>query len=76
MPKKRKIWINVAHSFEEAEEFDVNDNLNMSHSERLATMQCLREIYFNKVLPYLKNKKDLKHVQGRRRLRRVITVIK
>lgn len=72
---RKKIWVNVAHSFKEAEEFDTNYYLSMSRSERLATMQFLREIYFNKILPNFGHRKGLKNEQGGKRLRRVITVI-
>ena len=71
MRKKRKIWVNVAHSFEEAEEFDINYYLNMSWSKRLATMQYLREVYFRLFL-----QGSLKGAKGRKRLRRVVTVVK
>lgn len=74
MAKRRKIWVNVAHSFEEAEEFDINYYLNMSRSTRLATMQYLREIYY-KFHPFQRTERGKKDGEGRKRLRRVITII-
>lgn len=75
----KKIWVNKARSFKEAEEFDIDYYFGMSRAERLADMQYIREIYFNKILPHLKHKKDLykelNNGKGRKRLRRVITII-
>jgi hypothetical protein len=64
----KKIWMRVAHSFKEANNFDREYYLSMSPSERLADMQFLRE-------SYLKFKKGAKYGKGRTRLRRVITII-
>jgi len=62
----RKIWVNKAKSFKEAEEFDRNYYAAMSKTEKLETMQFLREMYYK-----IKNVKN----EGRKRLRRVIKVI-
>jgi len=62
----KKIWVNKAKSFKEAEEFDRKYYLAMSRIERLETMQFLREIYYK-----IKGSKG----EGRKRLRRVIRVI-
>lgn len=63
----KKIWINKANSFKEAERFDKEYYLALGASKRLETMQRLREIYF-------KIKKGLKN-ENRERLRRVIKII-
>ena len=62
-----KVWINKAHSFEEAAKFDESYYKAMSPQERLDTVQFLREIY-------PKIKKDVKG-DGRKRLRRIIRII-
>lgn len=62
-----KIWVNKARSFEEAEKFDENYYLAMSQTERLETVQYLREMYY-------KMKGRLKYA-GRERLRRIIKII-
>lgn len=62
----KKIWVNKAKSFKDAEEFDIKYYLRMSKKERLETMQFLREIYYK--IKGLKN-------EGRKRLRRVIRII-
>ncbi len=41
----KKVWVNKADSFEEAEKFDESYYRTMSPEERLETMQFLREIY-------------------------------
>jgi hypothetical protein len=64
---KKKIWVNKAKSFKEAEEFDKNYYLAMSHLERLETMQFLREAYF-------KFKKGFKN-ESRKRLHRFVKII-
>ena len=65
---KRKIWIHISDSFEDAEQFDKNYYFKMSEEERLETVQILRE-----VLPY-PSKKGANH-EGRKRFRRAIQVI-
>ena len=63
---KKKIWVNKAKSFKEAEEFDRKYYMAMSKKERLDTMQLLREMYYT--IRGVKN-------AGGRRLRKVIKVI-
>ena len=62
----RKIWMNKAQSFKEAERFDIDYYLSMSASERLQTVQFLREMYHK--IKGLRN-------EGRKRLCRVVKVI-
>lgn len=62
----KKIWINKANSFKEAAEFDLEYYIRMSRSERISTMQFLREIYHKLKVPRNGNGK---------RLRRIIKVI-
>ena len=63
----RKIWVNKADSFEEAEKFDENYYQAMSPEQRLETMQFLREIY-TKI-------KRGRTGEDRKRLRRTIKII-
>lgn len=63
----KKIWVNKTKSFKEAENFDRNYYFKMSDSERLSTIQFLRELYF-KI-----NRKVSR--EDRARLRRVIKII-
>ena len=63
-----KIWINKTKSFSAAEKYDEDYYLNMTGSERLETMQYLREIYF-KI-------KKAKRNESRKGLRRSVKVIK
>jgi len=63
----KRIWVNKAQSFKAAKEFDRDYYLKMNASERLETMQLLREWYF-------KIKKGLKN-ENRKRLRRVVKII-
>ena len=62
-----KIWSRKPDSFQEAEHFDNLYYRAMSKTERLETIQFLRE-------EYRKIKSRIKH-EGRERLRRVITVV-
>ena len=64
----KKIWINKAGSFNEAQNFDTAYYLSLSASERLETVQILREEYFKS--------KGLKFRDDRKRLRRVFRIIK
>ena len=64
----KKIWINKARSFNEAQNFDTAYYLSLSASERLETVQILREEYFKS--------KGLKFRDDRKRLRRVFRIIK
>lgn len=61
---RKRIWVNIAHSFKEAEDFDDKYYFLMSPQERLSDVQFCREIYAK-----IKN-------ASRRRFRRVIKIIK
>ena len=63
----RKVWVNKADSFEEAERFDESYYRTMSPEERLETMQFLREIY-------TKMKRG-RTGEDRKRLRRTVKII-
>jgi len=63
----KKIWVNKAYSFKEAQDFDDRYYLAMSKIERLETVQFLRDIY-GKI-------KGGQKRAGRKRLRRVIRII-
>ncbi len=65
---KKKIWVNKSNSFAEAQEFDDSYYLSLSPTERLETVQFLREEFW-------KLKKDKSH-EGGKRLRRVLKLIK
>ena len=65
---KKKIWVNKSNSFAEAQEFDDTYYLSLSPTERLETVQFLRE-------EYLKMNKGENH-EGGKRLRRVLKLIK
>ena len=64
----KKIWINKAKSFKDAEQFDIEYYSGMSNKERLETVQFLREIY------YKFNRKN--NNENRKKLRRTIRFIK
>ncbi|MDP3789113.1 MAG: hypothetical protein Q8R48_01780 [Candidatus Omnitrophota bacterium] len=63
----KKIWINKASSFREAEKFDKEYYLAMGASKRLEEMQRLREIYY-------KIKKRHGY-EGGKRFRRIIRIV-
>ena len=65
---KQKIWIHKSNSFKEAQEFDDSYYLSMTPTERLETVQFLREEYW-------RMNKGENH-EGRKRLRRVFKLIK
>ena len=65
---KQKVWVNKSNSFKEAQEFDVSYYLSLTPTERLETVQFLRE-------EYGKLKKDKSHESGKR-LRKVLKLIK
>jgi hypothetical protein len=67
-PMKQKIWVNKPYSFKEAQEFDDSYYLSMTPTERLETVQFLRE-------EYGKLSKDRGYTGGRR-LEKVIKLIK
>lgn len=63
----KKIWVNKTSSFIDAKRFDDHYYLAMSSTERLDTVQFLREMHF-------KMKRGSKN-ESRKGLRRVIEVI-
>jgi hypothetical protein len=64
----KRIWINKAGSFEDAQNFDTAYYSHLSSAERVETVQFLREEYFKS--------NGLKFREDRKRLRRVFKVIK
>ncbi|MDI6733708.1 MAG: hypothetical protein QME51_07545 [Planctomycetota bacterium] len=63
-----KVWINIAHSLAEAEQFDRNYYRQMTPQERLDTIQFLREQYHKL--------KGLPNAKSRKRLRRTVEIVK
>lgn len=63
----KKIWVNRAKSFKDAEKFEDEYYSKMTEIERLETVQFLRELYS-------KLKKTKKN-EGRKGLRRFIKII-
>ena len=59
---KRRIWINKASSFKQAQRFDRDYNLSLSGSERLDIMQFLREVYYKMKRGKRENRKGLRRV--------------
>lgn len=64
----KRIWINKAGSFKEAQDFDTVYYLTLSIEERLEGVQILREEYFKA--------NGLEFCEDGKRLRRVFKVIK
>jgi hypothetical protein len=64
----KKIWINRANSFEEAQDFDKEYYSSLSSTERVENVQLLREEYFKT--------HGMKFRENAKRLRRVFKVIK
>lgn len=64
----KKIWVNKADSFSDAEQFEESYYSEMLPSEKLDTIQWLREEYFRLHKMGISN-------EGGKRLRRVLTVI-
>ena len=64
----KKIWVNKAKSFEEAEDFDNEYYLRLSSAERVESVQFLREAYIKS--------HRLKLRENGKRLRRVFRIIK
>lgn len=62
----KKIWINKAKSFKQAEKFNQNYYLKMTETERLEIIQFLRE---------MRNKIGGRKHENREGLRRVIKII-
>ena len=65
----KKIWVNKATSFSAAEEFDQSYYSEMLPSEKLDTLQWLREEYFRVHKMVIEN-------ESGKRLRRVFKIIK
>ena len=65
----KKIWVNKADSFSDAEQFEESYYSEMLPSEKLDTIQWLREEYFRSQKMEISN-------EGGRRLRRVFKIIK
>jgi len=64
----KKVWINRAKSFKNAQDFDSAYYLSLSSTDRVETVQILREEYFKS--------HGLKFREDGKRLRRVFRVIK
>jgi len=64
----KKIWVNKAKSFEEAQDFDNSYYLSLSSTERVESVQILREEYFKS--------HGLESREDGKRLRRVFRIIK
>ena len=64
----KKIWVNKAKSFEDAQDFDNEYYLRLSSSERVESVQFLREAYVRS--------QGLKLRENGKRLRRVFRIIK
>ena len=64
----KRIWINKAGTFKEAQDFDTAYYLGLSSEKRLETVQILREEYFKS--------NGLEFREDGKRLRRVFRVIK
>ncbi len=63
----KKVWVHKANSFRETKDFEENYYMAMSKTERLGTMQLLRELYY-KIKPEAGD-------ESRKGLRRVIKII-
>ena len=70
----KKIWVNKANSFKEAEEFDRRYYSQMGARERLETMQFLRETYDKFKKPGESHGKGLSYAR-RKGLRGFIKII-
>ena len=64
----KKIWVNRADSFEEAQDFDNSYYSSFSSAQRVENVQILREEYFKT--------HGMKFCEDGKRLRRVFRVIK
>jgi len=64
----KKIWVNIAKSFKEAQDFDNAYYLCLSSTERVESVQFLREDYIKS--------HGLKLREDGKRLRRVFRIIK
>jgi hypothetical protein len=64
----KKIWVNRAKSFEEAQDFDNAYYLSLSSKDRVESVQILREEFFQS--------SGLEFREDGKRLRRVFRIIK
>ena len=64
----KKIWVNIAKSFKETQDFDNAYYLRLSSTERVESVQFLREDYIKS--------HGLKLREDGKRLRRVFRIIK
>ena len=64
----KKIWVNRARSFKEAQDFDIAYYASLSSTERVEIVQILREEFFKS--------SGFKFREDGKRLRRVSRVIK
>jgi hypothetical protein len=64
----KRIWINKAGSFKEAQDYDISYYLSLSSEERLECVQFLREEYFKF--------NGIEFREDGKRLRRVFKIIK
>ena len=62
--RKKKVWVHIARSFDEAERFEQRYYRAMSAKERVETVDWLRQVA-----------RKWRKVNGGARLRRVITVV-
>ena len=63
----KKVWVKKFESFKSARQFDIDYYLSMSSTERLETMQFLRETAFKF--------KNFKYGKNGRRLQKVIKLV-
>jgi len=64
---RKKAWIHVAHSFEEAEAFEERYYRSLSRKERIETVDWLRQVY--------RKYRGMKKAHGGTRLRRVLRIV-
>jgi hypothetical protein len=65
---KKKVWLNKAASFDEAQKFDTDYYLRFSSAERIEMVQALREAHFKS--------RGLYTGEDGKRLRRVFRIVK
>ena len=65
---RRKIWVHKARSFEDAAKFEEIYYQTLSRTERVATMQWLRD-------SFERFKKGRQGAKNRKRLRRIVTIV-
>ena len=55
--------VNIAKNFKEAEEWDIKQQVNMTHQERMEAACILRDrFYGNKTISFSKWKKSINHI--------------